>query len=331
MDLTTNYLGLRLANPFIVGAGPMVDQLDAAKRLEDCGAGAVVMRSLFEEQLSAESLATTWSLDTPNESFAEARTYLPDPIDFVVGPDEYLEKLQALKATLRIPVIASLNGDTLGGWLDYAIQIADAGADALELNIYHVATDLDESSHALEHRIVEMVRSVKQRAKLPIAVKLSPFYTALPHFARELVAAGADGLVLFNRFFEPDIDVEELVIRSHLHLSHSPELLLRIRWLAILSGRVDCTLAVSGGVHTPLDAIKATMAGAHGIQLVSALLRNGPEYVRHMISRTREWLVEQEYESLGQMRGSMNLQRCPNPSGLERANYMHMLQTWQAV
>jgi dihydroorotate dehydrogenase (fumarate) len=288
------------------------------------------MRSLFEEQIDREALATQRSIEMHAESFGEALSYFPDPVDFVIGPDEYLENLHRLKAALRIPVFASLNGYTPGGWLSHARSLAQAGADALELNLYYVATDEHESSDVIEDRAVAMVHEVRAAVAIPVAVKLSPFYTSLPHLAHRLEEAGADGLILFNRFFETDIDVENLDLHPSLKLSSSEELLLRLRWLAVLSGRLRwASLAVTGGVHTALDAIKAIMAGASAVQMVSALMREGAGHLDRLRGEVAAWMEERHYDSLRQMRGSMDILHCPDPESLARANYMRVLTTWK--
>ena len=328
MNLETTYLGFRLPNPFISGAGPLADHVDTARRLEDAGASMIVMRSLFEEQLVAEEMATAHSIHTPSHSFAEAITYFPDPEDFVLGPDEYLDKVRELKGALDIPVVASLNGVTQGGWLDNARLMEQAGADAIELHIYSLPTDMDVSGSALEQRTIDMVSTVKRAVNIPLAVKLSPFYTSVLNLSRQLVDAGANGLVLFNRFYHPDIDVDELQVVSQLNLSDSGELPLRLRGLALLSGRVKASLAVTGGVHTALDAIKAVMSGADGVQMVSSLLRNGPGHISRLRGELAAWLEEHEYHSLEQMKGSMSFLKCPDPSPFNRASYMKVLQTW---
>lgn len=330
MDLSTTYLGLKLPHPFMPGASPLVDDLDAVKRLEDAGAAAIVMHSLFEEQIVREQVATFLHTELHGESFAEALYYFPNPDRFTLGPEEYLHHLGRVKGSVRCPVIASLNGTTLGGWLDYARLMEQAGADALELNVYALATDPTQSAQHLEDTTLEMLKAVKSTLRIPVAVKLSPFYTSLSHLAHRLDEAGADGLVLFNRFYQPDIDVEELQAVRALHLSTPAELPLRLRWLAILSGRVRAALAVSGGVHGATDAIKAVMTGAHGVQVVSALLKRGPDYLRTLIQDFRAWMDEHEYESVEQMRGSLNLTACPDPKVYERANYMMVLQGWRA-
>ena len=263
------------------------------------------------------------------ESFAEALSYFPKPDDFRFGPVQYLEQIRKVKAAVKIPVIASLNGTTAEGWLSYAKDIEQAGADALELNVYFLATDPRETSEAAEHRVLDVVKVVKQAAKIPIAVKLSPFFSSVAHVAAGLDKLGADGLVLFNRFYQPDIDVEALEAVPSLHLSDSSELLLRLRWLAILSGKVRASLSVSGGVHTATDAIKAVMTGAAAVQMVSALLSHGPEYLKVIRDGIVKWMEDHEYESLEQMRGSMSLERSPDPAAFERANYMRILQSYR--
>ena len=329
MDLATTYLGLKLPHPFMPGASPLAYDMDMVRRLEDAGAAAIVMPSLFEEQIVREQLATHDAIVTHTDSFAEALSYVPDPEDFVLGPQEYLAKIDRIKKYVRPPVIASLNGRTEGCWLDYASQIEGAGADALELNIYDLPTDPSETSAQIEERTLDLVRKVKESISIPLAVKLSPFYTSFASFAHRLDGIGVAGLVIFNRFYQPDIDLEELeVIR--VNLSDSSELLLRVRWLAILSGNLRTSLAVTGGVHTAVDAVKSLMAGADAVQMVSALLEHGPEHLRTVREETLRWLEEHEYESLHQLRGSMNLQNCPNPSAYERANYMQIPQSWSA-
>ncbi|MFO0967734.1 MAG: dihydroorotate dehydrogenase-like protein [Gemmataceae bacterium] len=329
MDLSTTYMGFTLPHPLIPGAGPLVDDLDTVRRLEDAGAPMIVMRSLFEEQIVGEELAVTRSLMTTRYSNPEAQSYLPDPEDFELGPREYLEQIRRIKAAVSVPVIASLNGTTPGGWLRYAWLIEEAGADGLELNLYELATSLDETGADVERRGLEIVRSVKNSINIPVAVKLSPFYSSIANYALRLEAAGADALVLFNRFYQPDIDVEQLEL-LRVNLSSPAELNLRLRWIGVLSGRIRPTLAVSGGVHAHLDAIKAIMAGAHAVQMVSTLLRHGPERLRRVRDAMADWLEQQGYESLGQMRGSMSLERCADPKAYERANYMRMLQGWEA-
>jgi dihydroorotate dehydrogenase (fumarate) len=331
MDFRTTYLGLPLSNPIIPGASPLSDALDSVRRLEDAGAPAIVLRSLFEEQIVREQMAEHSHLDAHAESFAEAVSYFPGPDAFVLGTDQYLEHLHRVKATVHVPVIASLNGTTAGGWLEYARLMEQAGADAIELNVYRVATRLDITGAEIERQTIDVVQAVKHAVRIPIAVKLSPSYTALGHMAAQIDGAGANGLVLFNRFYQPDLDIEELAVSPTLHLSSSAELLPRLHWTAILSGRIQCSLAVTGGVHTAEDIIKATMAGAHATQVVSALLMNGPQYLRTLIANLMAWMEKHEWESLSVMRGNLSFLRVPDPEAYERANYMLMLQSWKDV
>jgi dihydroorotate dehydrogenase (fumarate) len=330
MDLSTTYLGFRLPHPILPGASPLVDDFDTVRRLEDAGAPAIVMHSLFEEQITLEQIAASRHLDAWSHAHAEALSYFPEPREYALGPEQYLEHIQRLKAMVGVPVVASLNGTTHGGWLEFARLIEQAGADALELNIYALATDLDESSELLERRTLQMLWAVKSGIRIPVAVKLSPFYTGLAHFAQRLDDHGVDGLVLFNRFYQPDIDIETLDVNPTLRLSDSSELLLRLRWLAILDGRIRASLAASGGVHTAVDVVKALMAGADAVQVVSALLKQGPGRLLTLRQELEAWLVEHEYNSLDQLRGSMNLLRCPDPAAHERANYVTILQSWRA-
>jgi dihydroorotate dehydrogenase (fumarate) len=327
MNLTTTYLGFTLPHPLMPGASPLVDDLDTVRQLEDAGAAAIVMHSLFEEQITAEEQAAG-EMAAHGESFGEALSYVPGPPPFALGPDRYLEQLRRIREAVAVPVIASLNGVTPSGWLEYARLLEQVGAHALELNFYHVATDPFENAGAAEARVLEILRTVRRSVRVPLAVKLSPFFSSLPHLARELEALGADGLVLFNRFYQPDIDPEALEVVPALHLSDSSELLLRLRWLAILHGRVRPALAASGGVHTGLDALKAVMAGAHAVQMVSALLRHGPQHLAVVRAELARWLEEHEYDSLAQAQGSMSLLRCPDPAAFERANYLRVLQSW---
>ena len=330
MDLSTTYLGFRLPHPLMPGASPMVDSLDTVQRLEEAGAAAIVMHSLFEEQILQEQWATIYHMDVHAESFGEALSYFPRPGEFALGPEQYLAQIARIKKAVHIPVIASLNGTTAGGWVEYARRMEEAGADALELNVYYLATDPEEPGATVEQRTLDILRTVKQTVSIPVAVKLSPFFSSLAHFATELDVAGADALILFNRFYQPDIDIEQLEVTPRLELSNSSELLLRLRWLAILSEKVRCSLAVTGGVHTARDAIRAIMAGAHAVQMVSALLRGGPAYLRTVLDEMSTWMEEHEYTSLRQMRGSMSLARCPDPAAFERANYIRVLQGWRA-
>jgi dihydroorotate dehydrogenase (fumarate) len=329
MNLSTTYMGFKLPHPLVPGAGPFVDSLDTVRRLEDAGAPMIVMHSLFEEQVAREEVNITRAIETPKESYAEALSYFPEPDDFVLGPDDYLEKIGKVKAAVAVPVIGSLNGTTEGGWLRYAQLIEQAGADGLELNLYELVLDLGEAGAEVERRGLEVVRAVKGSVKIPVAVKLSPFYSSIGNFARRLDEAGADALVLFNRFYQPDIDVEEQAL-SRVNLSNPAELLLRLRWIGALSGRIRPSLAATGGVHTAVDVVKAVMAGAHASQMVSALLQHGPAYLAQVRADLARWLEEHEFESLRQMQGSMSLLRCQDPGAYQRANYIRLLQSWNA-
>ena len=329
MNFETQYLGFELPHPIMLGAGPLSDTLDGLRSAEDAGASAVTLRSLFEEQITSESMAAHRSMDFHADSFGEALSFLPSPDEYALGPQEYLEHVRQARQAVKIPVIASLNGSTMGRWIEYAGLIEQAGASALELNIFQIPTSPDESAAAIEERTAQVVREIRRITRIPLAVKLSPFYTAPAHFAEQLEQSGANGLVLFNRFFEPDISLEELEYTSFLQLSTPSELLLRLRWLAILSGNVQGSLAVTGGVHSGIDAIKAIMCGANGVQLVSAVLKNGVGHIGQLLRLMESWMEEHEYESIQQMCGSMNLLRCPDPASLLRGNYIHMLQTWQ--
>ncbi|HET9794276.1 MAG TPA: dihydroorotate dehydrogenase-like protein [Thermoanaerobaculia bacterium] len=329
MDLTTVYLGMALPHPLMPGASPLVDDLDTVRRLEDAGAAAIVMHSLFQEQIVQDEVRRHVHLAAFDQSSAEALSYFPPASEFELGPEEYLEHVARLKAAVRVPVVASLNGTSRESWVEYARLIEQAGADALEVNCYFLATDPMENGDDVERRTIEVAEAVRNAVKIPVAIKLSPFYSAFANLARSLDEAGVDGIVVFNRFYQPDIDIENLEIQPSLHLSDSSELLLRLRWLAILSGRVNASLVISGGVHSATDAVKAVMAGADAIQMVSALLRHGPEHIAVVREGLERWLVEHEYESLAEARGSMSHKHCPDPAALERANYMRILQSWR--
>ena len=329
MDLSTTYLGLKLLHPLMPGASPLVDDLDVVRRLEDSGASAIVMHSLFEEQITREQLGMVHHMLAHADSSGEALSYFPEPDDYALGPERYLEQVHRIKRSVSVPVIASLNGTTAEGWLKYARLIEQAGADALELNVYHVATDPAETGDRVEARVLDIVAVVREAVTIPIAVKLSPFYSSVAHLAFQIDSLGANGLVLFNRFYQPDIDPEALVAVPAIRLSTSEELLLRVRWVAILSGRVHASLALTGGVHTGIDAVKAIMAGAHAVQVTSALLQHGPQQLARIRDDLETWLVEHEYDTLEQMRGSMSHERCPNPEAFERGNYMRVLQSWR--
>jgi dihydroorotate dehydrogenase (fumarate) len=326
MDLSTTYLGFHLPHPFVIGASPLADDLDTARRLEDAGAAAIVMRSLFEEQIRREQLRTFIHTEPHGESFAEALCYFPRPEAFMLGPEDYIQHLGRVREAVHIPVIASLNGTTRGGWLKYAHAIVQAGASALELNVYSVPCSTEDAAADVESRTVELVRELRSSISIPLAVKLSPFYTSLPHFVTRLEQVGADGLVLFNRFYQPEIDPEGLALKSDLRLSTPAELPLRLQWLALLRDHVRGSLAVTGGVHNGRDAVKAVMAGADAVQLVSTLVRHGAPRLRSVLDEMTEWMEEHVYESLAQLKGSMSLASCPDPAAYERANYMLVLQ-----
>ena len=328
-DLSTTYLGFRLSHPFIVGASPLVDHLDTVRRLEDAGCAAIVMHSLFEEQITAARTGRIHHLDPLDPQFATVLSYFPESERYALSPDAYLEQLRRIKNAVKVPVVASLNGTSAETWLTFAQQIEQAGADALELNMYEVVTDPKQSGAAIEHDLAHVVREVKRALKIPVAVKLSPFFTAFGHMAHELDRAGADGLVLFNRFYQPDFDVHTLTVTPHLELSGSSELLLRLRWLAILHGGVRPSLAVCGGVAHPTDGIKAVLAGAHAVQMVSAILRHGPAYLTVMRDGLARWMESHAFATLDDVRGRLSLTNSPDPSAFERANYIRTLSSWR--
>ena len=324
-DLSTTYLGLELKNPLVASASPLSKKAENAKKLEDAGVSAIVMYSLFEEQIIHDSLELDHYLTRGTNSFAEALTYLPDLATYNMGPDKYLDHLSALKKAVSIPVIGSLNGVSKGGWTRYARLMQDAGADALELNMYYLSADPDLNGGELEDNYVDLVAEVKAAVSIPLAVKLSPFITALPNFARRLVTAGADGLVLFNRFYQPDFDLEELEVMRTLELSDSHDLLLPLRWISILHGKVDADLALTSGVHTAQDVLKAMMAGAKVAMTASMVLHDGYESVTTVLDDLTTWIVEHEYESIKQMQGSMSQQSVAEPAAFERSNYIQIL------
>jgi dihydroorotate dehydrogenase (fumarate) len=324
-DLRTRYLGLELANPVVSSASTLSSRIDNLVRLQDAGASAVVFQSLFEEQIEHEEMALHRVLEYGTESFAEATTYLPEMEEYNTGPDEYLRHLEASKRELAIPVIGSLNGASEGGWVRYAKLIEDAGADALELNVYYIAADPDETGEQVEQRYLDLVAEVRSSVKIPLAVKIGPFFSSVANMARRLVEAGADGLVLFNRFLQPDIDLETLAVDPTLHLSTSEELRLPLRWIGILRGRVDASLAATSGVHTAEDAVKLILAGADVTMMASALFIHGPEHVSTIVRGIAAWLDEHEYESLEQAKGSVAQVNVADPAAFARSNYMQML------
>jgi dihydroorotate dehydrogenase (fumarate) len=330
-DLSTTYLGFRLPNPFVVGASPLVDDLDVVRRLEDAGCAAIVMHSLFEEQITAAQTGRIRHRDAFDKQFATVLSYFPEAERYALGPVEYLGQLRRLKAAVAMPVIASLNGTSPETWLTYAEEMQQAGADALELNMYEVVLDSRASGAEVERELCHVVRELKRALKIPLAVKLSPFFTALSHHAHDLDRAGADGLVLFNRFYQPDFDIDALTVTPRVELSGSSELLLRLRWTAMLHNRVRASLAVSGGVAEPSDGIKAVLAGAHALQMVSAILRHGPAYIAVMRDGLSGWMEAHAFSTLDDVRGRLSLSSTADPSAFERAQYIRTLTSWHTA
>jgi dihydroorotate dehydrogenase (fumarate) len=329
VDMKTTYLGLELQNPLVASASPMTKRINTARRLEEAGIAAVVMYSLFEEQIIHESLELDHFLTRGTEMFAEAQTYLPDVGTYSIGPEVYLEHLERLKETLSIPVIASLNGVSTGGWIRYAKMIEDAGADALELNLYFLPVNYEVTSSELEDAQIQLVRDIRASISIPLSVKLSSYYTALPHFTRRLADVGVNGLVLFNRFYQPDFNLDELEVEPHLVLSNSHEMRLPLRWIALLYGHLQqVDFALTSGVHTSEDVLKAMMAGAKVAMMASALLEHGVGRVQGILSNMRLWMEEFEYESIRQMQGSMSQQAVGEPAAFERANYIKELSSF---
>ncbi|OGO62405.1 MAG: dihydroorotate dehydrogenase [Chloroflexi bacterium RBG_19FT_COMBO_49_13] len=330
VDLTTTYLGLTLKNPLVASPSPLSEKVENVKRMEEAGIAAVVMYSLFEEQIIHESLELDHFLNRGTESFAEALTYFPNIGKYSLAPEKYIDTLEKTKKAVNIPVLGSLNGVSTGGWIEYGRKIQDAGADALELNLYYLPADVNLTSTQLEDNYLKLVSDIRAAIKIPLAVKLAPFFTALPNFAKRLTEAGADGLVLFNRFYQPDLDLENLEVVPNLVLSNSDELRLPLRWIAILYGKVEADFALTSGVHTPEDAIKAIMAGANIAMTASALLKRGTKAIQHILTGMEEWMSEHEYVSVEQMRGSMSQGAVAEPAAFERANYMKVLNSFNA-
>ena len=327
VDLRTRYLGLQLAHPIVASASPLTGSIDGLKRLQDAGIAAVVLKSLFEEQIEHEEMAAHNLMMYGAELSPEAQGFFPE-MQYSTGPDSYLELIGEAKRALRVPVIASLNGYTPGGWTSYARRFQEAGADAIELNVYFLAASVDDTSAEVEQRYVDLVQSVTQQVSIPVAVKVAPYFSAMANMAARLARAGAKGLVLFNRFLQPDILLEELEVAPHLVLSTSDELRLALRWIAILRGRVDASLAATGGAHTPEDVLKLLLAGADCVMLASSLLTKGPGHVDTLVRGMQAWLTEREYTSVAQMKGSLSQQSCPDPDAFERANYMKALKSY---
>jgi dihydroorotate dehydrogenase (fumarate) len=328
IDLTTTYLGLQLKSPLVASSSPLSEKLEAARQLEKAGIAAIVMYSLFEEQIIHESLELNYYLDRGTLAFAEAMTYYPEVERYKLSPEKYLDKVRELKRGLGIPVIASLNGVSAGGWINYAKKIEEAGADALELNLYYLPTDADVTAGELEDRYVKLVETVRSSVHIPLAVKLGPFFTALPNLARRLAGAGANGLVLFNRFYQPDLDLDSLQVTPSLTLSRSEELRLPMRWIAILHGRVNADLALTSGVHTAEDVAKSLLAGATVAMMASELLKNGPGRASVVLSELTKWMEEHNYQSVEQMRGAMSQKSVAEPAAFERANYIKVLSSF---
>jgi dihydroorotate dehydrogenase (fumarate) len=328
VDTSTSYLGLKLPHPFMAGASPFGRHLDGVKRLEDAGCAAVVLHSIFEEQITQKTSGHVRHMGPDDQQFAEVLAQFPAANDYPMGPDEYATHISRAKQAVGIPIIASMNGSSAESWLRFARVLEQAGADALELNLYEVVTDLATPAVAVERQLAGIVSDVKRLVKIPVAVKLSPFFSALANMARQLEQAGADGLVLFNRFYQPDIDIKTGTVVSRADLSTSAELLLRLRWIAILHGRVRPSLALTGGVETPADGVKAILAGADVVQMVSALLRHGPAYVMTMRRGLEQWLEWNKASRLEEVRGKLSLQTANDPSAFERAHYIRSLHTW---
>jgi len=331
IDLSTEYLGLKLRTPLVPSASPLSQEVSSIRRMEDAGASAVVLYSLFEEQLRQESLELEHHLNEGTESFAESLTYFPQPSEFRLGPEGYLDLIRKAKQAVKIPIIASLNGTTVGGWTQYARQIQQAGADALECNIYYIPTDPHLSSAQVEQTYIEIVSSVKSAVTIPVAVKISPFFSNLANMAQRLDTAGANGLVLFNRFYQPDVDLEELEIKPNVLLSGPQALRLPLTWIGILYGRVKASLAATSGIHEAQDAIKVLMVGANVTMVCSSLLRNGINHIRSLEQGIKEWMENHEYESVKQLQGSMSQIRCADPRAFERAHYMRAVKGIQHV
>jgi len=329
IDLSTNYLGLKLKNPLVASASPLSKKIEQVKRMEEAGIAAVVMYSLFEEQIIHESLELDYYLARGTESFSEALTYLPDIGTYSLLPDRYVANVEKLKKSVHIPVIGSLNGVSKGGWTRYARLIQDAGADALELNLYYIPADPAIPGQELEDMQVALVADIKSSIKIPLAVKLSPFYTSFPHFAKRLVTAGANGLVLFNRFYQPDFDIEEMNISHSLDLSSPSELRLPLRWIAMLYGHLNVDFALTSGIHSARDVLKAMMSGARVSMMASKLLYGGVDSVSNILAELQNWMEEHEYTSIKQMQGSMSQKSVAEPAAFERANYMKVLSSFR--
>ncbi len=328
-NLTTNYLGLPLRNPLVASASPLSERVETVRKLEEAGIGAVVMYSLFEEQIIHESLELDHYLSYGTDSFAEALSYLPDIGRYSLGPEKYLDQVNALKNAVNIPIIGSLNGVSTGGWIEYAKKIEEAGADALELNIYYLPFNPDLTSAELEKNYIELIRNIKAQINIPLAVKLGPYFTGLANILRQFADAGADGLVLFNRFYQPDFDLEEFDVVPNLKFSTSDEMRMPLRWIALLYGQLQADFALTTGIHTGIDAVKAVMAGANVAMMASELLKKGPGRVTEVLAEFTAWMDENEYDSVEQMRGSMSARAIGKTNVLRRANYIQTLNSFR--
>lgn len=331
MNLTTNYLGMTLKNPIVASSSPLSHTVDSIRRLEDAGAAAVVMYSLFEEQIGFDSYYIDYHLTQGIDSYAESISYFPDMQSYNVGPDEYMNLIRRAKEAVDIPIIGSLNGASVGGWTDYATLIEDAGADGLELNVYYLPANPEVTGIEVEALYLDILSAVRQTVTIPLAVKLSPFFSSIANMAGRLADHGADGLVLFNRFYQPDFDLENLEVAPRLVLSNSNELRLPLRWVAILYGRLSVDFAITSGIHTSQDVIKGLMAGANVTMMASELLQNGVRRIGQVLNELINWLTEHEYESVMQMIGAMSQKHCAEPAAFERANYMKMLQSYRPL
>jgi len=328
MDLSTTYMGLKLQNPLVASPSPLCEKVDNIKKMEDAGVGAVVLHSLFEEQINAEGEELDRFLTQGTESFAESLSYFPNIDYFKVGPDDYLELIAKAKASVKIPIIASLNGVSTGGWIDYAKEFEKSGADGIELNIYYIPTDPELVSQQVEYMYIEVAKNVKNSVNIPVALKLNPYFSSMAYMARKFDQIGVDALVMFNRFYQPDFDLEKLEVVPKVALSNSDELTLRLRWVAILYGKIKADMAVTGGIHTAEDAVKAMMAGAKVAMMTSALLKNGIDHIAKVKAGLVEWMEKHDYASVSQMQGSMSQKSVTEPAAFERANYMKVLKSF---
>jgi dihydroorotate dehydrogenase (fumarate) len=329
MDLTTRYLGMNLRTPLVPSASPLSDELDNIKRMEDAGASAVVLHSLFEEQMKSEQEAMQYHLMYGTDSFPESLTFFPKPSEFITGPEEYAGAIRKAKDAVRIPIIASLNGAAIGGWIDYARKIQQAGADAIELNVYSIPTEMDRTSLEVEQTYIDIVKAVKSVVNIPVAIKLSPFFSNMANMAKKLDQAGVNGLVLFNRFYQPDINLAEMEVQPSINLSVPQDLLLPLRWLAILFGRIKADMAATSGIHSAQDVLKLLMVGADVAMLCSVLFNKGFKVIREIETEMCEWLSEHDYQSVRQLQGCMSQKNCADPAAFERAQYMRALLSYK--